>query len=64
MRKFEYKAVSIKKGTFATGEKYAEQLAAELNTLGADGWELIEITGNISLEGYLTFVLKRELNQQ
>ena len=63
MKKFEYKVLSIKRGTFTSNEKYVEQFATELNTLGAEGWELIEITGNASLEGFVIQVFKRELNQ-
>jgi len=63
MRKFEYKALSIKKGTFTSGEKYASQFTTELNALGMEGWELIEITGNATLEGFVLMVFKRELSQ-
>lgn len=61
MKRFEYKVVPVKKGTFTSGEKYAEQFAAELNSFGAEGWELIELSGNASLEGYVLQVYKREL---
>jgi len=60
MKKFEYKVVQIKKGAFTSGEKYAEQIELELNALGADGWELVEITGNVSLEGFIIQIFKRE----
>ena len=63
MKKFEYKVLTIKKGTFTSSEKYAGQMTMELNALGAEGWELIEITGNTSLEGYLIQFFKRELNR-
>jgi len=63
MRKFEYKVLSVKRGAFSSAEKYAEQVATELNALGADGWELIEISGNATLEGFVLQVFKRELNQ-
>ena len=63
MKKFEYKAVSVKKGTFTSGEKFAKQIATDLNALGAEGWELIEITGNVSLEGFVVQIFKRELSQ-
>jgi len=62
MKKFEYKAVSIKKGAFTTGKKYEEQFTSELNALGAEGWELLEVTGNITLEGFVLVVFKRELS--
>jgi len=61
MKRFEYKVEPIKKGTFTSAEKYAEQIATKLNALGADGWELVEITGNTFLEGYVIQVFKREL---
>lgn len=60
MRKFEYKAVSIKKGAFTSGKKYEESFETELNALGAEGWELVEITGTVSLEGFVLLVFKRE----
>ena len=63
MKKFEYKVVSVKKGAFTSAEKYMEHFAAELNALGSEGWELIEITGNAALEGFVIQVFKRELNQ-
>ncbi|MCL1820606.1 MAG: DUF4177 domain-containing protein [Oscillospiraceae bacterium] len=63
MKKFEYKVLSIKKGAFTSGEKYAEKFAEELNAYGIEGWELVEITGNTSLEGYVISVFKRELNR-
>ena len=61
MKKFEYKVLPLKKGAFTSGEKYAEQFSTELNALGAEGWELIDISGNVSLEGYVILVFKREL---
>ena len=63
MKQFEYKVLSIKKGAFTSGEKYAEQFALELNAHGAEGWELVEITGNVFLEGYVILIFKREKNQ-
>ena len=60
MKKYEYKVLQIKKGTFTSGEKYAEQIEAELNVLGTEGWELVEISGNVSLEGFIIQVFKRE----
>ena len=63
MKKYEYKVEPIKRGTFASVEKYTEQFASKLNALGADGWELIEITGSTFLEGYTLQVFRRELNQ-
>ena len=63
MKQFEYKVLPIKRGTFSSAEKYAEQFAAELNELGAKGWELVVITGNVSLEGYVLPVFKREVSE-
>ena len=62
MKKFEYKALTVKKGVFSSGEKFAEQFTAELNAHGAEGWELVEISGNVSLEGYIILVFKREIS--
>jgi len=63
MKKYEYKVEPIKKGAFASAEKYAEQFATKLNALGTDGWELVEITGNTFLDGYVIQIFKRELLQ-
>jgi len=63
MEKFEYKVLSVKKGTFTSGEKYAKQIETELNALGVEGWELIEITGNVTLEGFIVQIFKRKLNE-
>ena len=61
MKKFEYKVVHVKRKTFSSGEQYVEHFAAELNTLGADGWELIEVSGNPTVEGFVVQVFKREI---
>ena len=61
MKKFEYKTLSMKKGLLTSGDKYADQLTEELNVLGVDGWELIDITGNVSLEGFVVLIFKREI---
>jgi len=63
MKKFEYKVSSIKKGAFTSDAKYTEQFAVELNTQGIEGWELVEISGNIALEGYVIAVFKRETSK-
>jgi len=63
MKKFEYKTLSIKKGILTSGDKYADQFTKELNVLGVDGWELVEITGNVSLEGFVLLIFKRELRE-
>ena len=63
MKKFEYKVLSVKRGAFTSVEKYVAQFATDLNALGIEGWELIEIAGNASLEGFVIQVFKRELNQ-
>ncbi|MCL1806799.1 MAG: DUF4177 domain-containing protein [Oscillospiraceae bacterium] len=62
MKKFEYKVLSIKKGTFTSTDKYMAQFSTELNALGAEGWELIEITGNASIDGFIIQVFKREMD--
>jgi len=61
MTKFEYKTLTIKKGAFSSSDKYADQFTVELNALGVDGWELVDITGNVSLEGFVLLIFKREL---
>jgi len=60
MKKFEYKVESLKKGAFTSAEQYSEQFEAKMNAFGADGWELVEITGNALWDGYIILVLKRE----
>jgi len=62
MKKFEYKTILVKRGAFSSNEKYVEQFTTELNALGAEGWELIEISGNATLEGFVVQVFKRELD--
>ena len=61
MKKYEYKVLTIKKGVFTSGDKYAEQMETELNALGADGWELVEISGNTSIDGFVVQVFKRPI---
>ena len=63
MKRFEYRVISVKKGTFISAKKYAMQLASELNALGSEGWELIETVGSAFIDGYVLQVFKRELNQ-
>ena len=63
MRQFEYKVESIKRGTFTSAGKYAEQFETTLNALGAEGWELVEVTGSAFLEGYVFVVFKREFTR-
>jgi hypothetical protein len=63
MKKYEYKVFPVKKGAFTSEEKFVKQFSTELNTLGIEGWELIEITGSAFLDGYVIQVFKRELDQ-
>ncbi|MDR2183524.1 MAG: DUF4177 domain-containing protein [Clostridiales bacterium] len=65
MRKFEHKVLPIKTGgIFITAEKAAENIQEELDALGAEGWELVESSGNAALEGFLLLFFKRELTAQ
>ncbi len=57
MKKYEYKVITIATSlTMSTKqyEKVAQEFEAQLNALGADGWELIQRT-----DGF--FFFKREL---
>ncbi|MCL2747525.1 MAG: DUF4177 domain-containing protein [Oscillospiraceae bacterium] len=62
MKKFEYKVLSQRRGVFTSGEKYAEQFATELNKHGTEGWDLVEVTGNVFIDGYAILVFKREID--
>ena len=64
MKKFEYIMLPVNaKGLFANRDKHDEVTLAKMNELGSEGWELVGMTGNASLEGFITMVFKRELNQ-
>ena len=64
MKKFEYLILPVDaKGLFANRAKHDEATLAKMNELGAEGWELVGTTGNASLEGYITMLFKRELEQ-
>ena len=64
MKKFEYTMLPVNaKGLFANRDKHDEVTLAKMNELGSEGWELVGMTGNASLEGFITMVFKRELNQ-
>ncbi len=57
MKKFEYKAVTVPMSIPVTTKQYekiAQELEAQLNNLGADGWELIQHKGRC-------FLFKREI---
>ena len=57
MKKFEYKVVTIATSMAMTTkhfEKTAQEFEAQLNKLGADGWELVQRT-----DGF--FFFKREI---
>jgi hypothetical protein len=63
MKKFEYTMLPVNaKGIFASRDKHDEAITAKMNELGSEGWELVGMTGNASLEGYITMVFKREIN--
>jgi len=64
MKKFEYRLLPVSaKGAFVKKDKHEEATLATMNELGAEGWELVGMTGNISLEGFITMVFKREIDQ-
>jgi hypothetical protein len=63
MKKFEYFMLPVNaKGLFANRGKHDEVTLAKMNELGSEGWELVGMTGNASLEGFISMVFKRELN--
>jgi hypothetical protein len=63
MKKFEYKVVSTGISMFASGDKYVEQISATLNTLGTEGWELIETKVSFFMEGFFkVHIFKREID--
>ena len=68
MKRFEYKVLKPDvSGTFmgwGGGQVNVEQVAAELNRLGADGWELVSALDTANSTGRTASVLllfKREL---
>jgi hypothetical protein len=65
MREFEYKVLPVKVGGGVTvsAEKSAEKIQTELHSLGTEGWELVEVSGNVAVEGFVLLFFKRELNK-
>ena len=63
VKKFEYKVVRIeKKYIFTSFDKYVNEFMAKLNRLGAEGWELVAISGNVSDDNIAFQVFKREIS--
>jgi len=63
MKKFEYMLLPVNaKGAFVKKDKHDEVTLAKMNELGLEGWELVGMTGNVSLEGFITMVFKREID--
>ena len=63
MKKFEYKELTVQRGSRVAIKKNEEQFATEINALGAEGWELITANGNPTVDGFITLFFKRELTQ-
>lgn len=69
MDKFEYKILNISR-TQLKKEKFQMELMEKLNTVGAEGWELITVEGlnegsifwRVSETVDLLFLLKRKIN--
>lgn len=58
MKQWEYKVVTIATNTVLTAKQYekaAQEFEAQLNELGADGWEMVQ-----RADGF--FFFKREKN--
>jgi hypothetical protein len=61
MKKFEYTVVrQPKTNWFISTEKGVEQFTTELNELGAQGWELIELLRDYFNSGQISYFFKRE----
>jgi len=64
MKKFEYMLLPVSaKGIFVKKDKHDAATLAKMNELGLEGWELVGMTGNASLEGFITMVFKREITR-
>ena len=63
MKKFEYILLPVSaKGVFVKKDKHDDAILAKMNELGLEGWELVGMTGNTSLDGFITMVFKREIS--
>ena len=58
MKKFEYNLLRVEE-SWLGGIKSDEALA-NLNSLGAQGWEIVSVIDNVSRPGPLLILLKRE----
>ena len=60
--KWEYCQMEVKTKGFATS-RIPDDCATELNALGREGWELVQVVPTARAFGrtdYVTFILKRE----
>ncbi|OLY92854.1 protein of unknown function [Cnuella takakiae] len=65
MTRFEYKVLDVPAKGFFGGKINYQELADKLNTLGADGWELVSSTDTNMYEGAsrgIILILKRPIN--
>jgi len=60
MKKFEYRVSLMKSGMLESASKTETRLSAELNELGAQGWELVSCVP-ISLGELYLSTFKREI---
>lgn len=60
MTKWEYKTLNYHKRTFFGGNINTDELSAQLNKLGGEGWELVSVTPSQSWGGQgIVLILKR-----
>jgi len=68
MPKWEYKNLKYepKSGTWSDKIKNEDEYIHELNKLGEDGWELVDILYHVpggNLNSPVSFILKRQVNE-
>ena len=63
--KWEYRQLEVKTGGFwDQSSRLPAHCVSELNTLGNQGWEVVQavpMARHLGLTGYVVFILKREL---
>ncbi len=59
MNKWKYKIESVKLSIFKGGDKHAEIMQERLTRLGMEGWELVTVSSDSSMSGFVILYLKR-----